>query len=300
MSDVFFEEMKIPRPEYNLGIGGLSHGIMTGRMIEKIEEIYLKEKPDIVLVYGDTNSTLAGSLAAVKLNIPVAHVEAGLRSFNNLMPEEINRILTDRISKWLFCPTENAVKNLKKEGVAYWSGANVYNVGDVMYDAALYYKSIAVPTDFIKVLLKEYKNGFYLATIHRAENTDNLKRLNNIIKALEFITHKTPVVLPLHPRTKEVLHKLGLEVNKVKIIDPIGYFDMITLLSGCKGVFTDSGGLQKEAFYFKKPCITLRNETEWTELVDRGFNVLAGANYEKIIELERSFMHENKNYDIEL
>jgi UDP-GlcNAc3NAcA epimerase len=294
MSDVFFSEMQIPQPNYHLGIGGSSHGAMTGRMLEKIEEVIFQEKPDVVLVYGDTNSTLAGSLAAVKLHIPVAHVEAGLRSFNINMPEEVNRVLTDQISKWLFCPTETAVKNLQNEGIAERTQALISNVGDVMYDAVLFYRKIAKPTDKISSLIDKLSGNFYLATVHRAENTDDPIRFSNIMDALNNISETTPVVLPLHPRTRKLL---GSDYrSQVRLIEPVGYFDMITLLSHCQGVFTDSGGLQKEAFFFKKPCVTLRDETEWVELVEHGVNILAGSSRETIIGAEKLIIQEHKNY----
>ncbi|MEA5598789.1 non-hydrolyzing UDP-N-acetylglucosamine 2-epimerase [Rivularia sp. UHCC 0363] len=284
MSEVFFAQMQIPHPQYNLGIGGGSHGAMTGKMLEKIEEVILQEKPDALLVYGDTNSTLAGALAAAKLHIPVAHVEAGLRSFNMKMPEEINRILTDQISHWLFCPTETAVKNLERENISERKQIKVSNVGDVMYDAALFYQTIAEPTEAITSLIDKLGNNFYLSTVHRAENTDNPVRLSNIIEALDTISHKTPVVLPLHPRTRKFLGQK--EIQNIQILEPVGYFDMITLLSNCKGVFTDSGGLQKEAYFFHKPCITLRDETEWVELIEHGFNTLVGADKNIIWQAE--------------
>ncbi|QIZ69360.1 non-hydrolyzing UDP-N-acetylglucosamine 2-epimerase [Oxynema aestuarii] len=285
MSDVFFSEMQISQPNYHLGIGGSSHGAMTGRMLEKIEEVILQEKPDVVLVYGDTNSTLAGALAAVKLHIPVAHVEAGLRSFNMKMPEEVNRVLTDQISKWLFCPTETAVKNLQNEGIVERTQALITNVGDVMYDAVLFYRKIAKPTDKISSLIDELSGNFYLATVHRAENTDDPVRFSNIMDALNTISETTPVVLPLHPRTRKLL---GSDYSsKVRRMDPVGYFDMITLLSHCQGVFTDSGGLQKEAFFFRKPCVTLREETEWVELVTSGLNILVGSHQDAILNSEK-------------
>ena len=289
MSDVFFEEMQIPKPDYQLGIGGGSHGAMTGQMLEKIEAVMLQEKPDVVLVYGDTNSTLAGALAAVKLHIPVAHVEAGLRSFNMRMPEEVNRILTDRISKELFCPTETAVQNLEREGL---STPLVLNVGDVMYDAALFYQRIAKPSQKTANLMERLSSGFYLATVHRAENTDDPTRLTNIMQALEDISTRTPVVLPLHPRTRKLLESEGITSRKIHMIDPVGYFDMITLLAACNGVFTDSGGVQKEAYFFGKPCVTLRDETEWVELVENGFNTLVGAQPDSILRAEQAL---NKN-----
>lgn len=301
MSDIFFQEMRIPHPQYNLELGGGQHGAMTGRMLEGIEAILLKEKPDCVLIYGDTNSTLAGALAAVKLHIPVAHVEAGLRSFNMNMPEEINRILSDRISSFLFCPTSTAVDNLAAEGINTNPQFKqmVYNVGDVMYDAALYYKQIAQTSQEIENLLKALP-GFYLATIHRAENTDDPSRLSEIIKALDQISKDIPVVLPIHPRTRSIINTRKFAVKNIKIIDPVGYFDMLSLLSGCRAVFTDSGGVQKEAYFFKKPCITLRDETEWVELIANGFNLLAGADFNRIILAEKDLMSRKADYGLEL
>jgi len=284
MSEIFFREMRIAEPGYWLGVGGGSHGQMTGQMLERIEEVLLKEKPDIVLVYGDTNSTLAGALAASKLHIPVAHVEAGLRSFNMAMPEEVNRILTDQISTWLFCPTNTAINNLINEGFDQRSNVALHQVGDVMYDAALFYKKLAEPTEQISKWVKEKKShGFYMATLHRAENTDNPERLHNIMATLQQISTRVPVILPLHPRTKGMLKT---DYPGINFISPVGYFDMIMLLSHCRGVFTDSGGVQKEAYFFKKPCITLRDETEWVELVETGVNILAGADSDRILTAE--------------
>ena len=278
MSDIFFDEMEIPKPNYMLNINSLSHGAMTGKMLIEIEKTIIKERPDIVLVYGDTNSTIAGALSAKKLHIKVAHVEAGLRSYNLKMPEEVNRILTDRISDILFCPTDVAINNLKDEGFKQ----NIYNIvknGDVMQDAAIYYsKTSAERSEIIKKLnLSDY----ILCTIHRAENTDDPNRMLNIVKALNDINKDIEIVLPLHPRTKKTIEKLDLDL-KVKIIDPVGYFDMIELIKHSSLVITDSGGLQKEAFFFKRHCVTLRDETEWTELIDNGYNILAGSNQEII------------------
>lgn len=287
MSDIFFEQMQIPTPDYHLGIAGGGHGQMTGRMLQAIEEVLIAEKPDVLLVYGDTNSTLAGALAAAKLHIPVAHVEAGLRSFNMRMPEEINRILTDRISRFLFCPTETAVQNLQNEGFGGFEGIWLGNVGDVMYDAALFYQELAQPTSLIQKKLEELNGQFYLATVHRAENTDDLVRLKSIFSALDKISASIPVLLPLHPRTKKLLYTSGISTSQVHIIEPVGYFEMILLLKECLGVLTDSGGLQKEAYFFQKFCLTLREETEWLELVKCGANQLVGANTEKILESEK-------------
>jgi UDP-GlcNAc3NAcA epimerase len=283
MSDIFFDEMDIPKPNYNLNIHGLSHGAMTGQMLKKIEEVLLIEKPDVVLVYGDTNSTIAGALAAKKLHIKVAHVEAGLRSFNMHMPEEINRILTDRISDWLFCPTDAAIQNLAKEGYENID-TNIVKVGDVMEDAAIYYAKKASEKSTILSQLNLHNKQFVLATIHRAENTDNITNLKHIIEALNEIHKTCPVVVPLHPRTKKIMEQHALVAN-FTIIEPVGYFDMITLLQNCSLVITDSGGLQKEAFFFKKFCITTREQTEWVELIENGYNFIAGTDTNTIIAL---------------
>lgn len=279
MSDVFFSELNIPHPHYNLNINGLSHGAMTGQMLEGIEKILIEEKPDWVLVYGDTNSTLAGALAAKKLHINVAHVEAGLRSFNMLMPEEINRILTDRISDVLFCPTKTAINNLIREGYKD-SDSEFLMCGDVMQDAAIYYSDKALKVDF------DLPNKFILATIHRAESTDNKEVLMSIFDAFEQICELgVGIVLPLHPRTKAKMSGYGFDFNKTSIIfiDPVGYLEMVYLLKNCQLVMTDSGGVQKEAYFFGKNCLTLRSETEWVELVEAGCNVIVGTDTRKII-----------------
>ncbi len=270
MSDVFFEELEIARPAYHLGIGGGSHGQNTGRMIEAIERVLLDEKPEWVLVYGDTDSTLAGALAAVKLHIPVAHVEAGLRSFNRRMPEEINRVLTDHVSSLLFAPTESAVRHLAAEGI---TGDVVRRVGDVMYDAALFYGTKADAVSEVLARLGLARRDYVLATIHRAENTDDGKRLEAILEGLSLSGQK--VVLPLHPRTRASIasHGLMLPAN-VQAIDPVGYLDMVMLEKHASLIATDSGGVQKEAFFYRVPCVTLRDETEWVELVDSGWNRL--------------------------
>jgi len=277
MSDVFFDELDIPRPDHHLGIGGGTHGQNTGRMIEAIETVLLKERPDWVLVYGDTDSTLAGTLAAVKLHIPVAHVEAGLRSFNRRMPEEINRVLTDHAASLLFAPTNTATCNLASEGI---TEDRVRQVGDVMYDAALHYRNRAR-----RPLGLRFDGGFLLATIHRAENTDDNMRLGNIIGALAEVAEHTPVVLPLHPRTRGKLAAAGFGTQNITLLDPVGYLEMVWLLMHCTQVVTDSGGLQKEAYFFGKPCVTTRDETEWVELLTAGWNVLAGADKATILRL---------------
>ena len=276
MSSIFFREMQLSKPDYFLGIGGNSHGQMTGQMIEGIEKVALKEKPDWVLVYGDTNSTLAGALAGKKLNIKVAHIEAGLRSFNMNMPEEVNRVLTDRISDVLFCPTDTAVQNLKNEGYKNLD-IKIIKSGDVMQDSSLFYKKFAHKPSFVK------KQKFTLCTIHRAENTKDKIRLKNIFEALEEIAKNEEVIIPLHPRTKKQLESLKLKNQNIRIVDPVGYLEMIWLIDNCNLVMTDSGGLQKEAYFFNKQCITLRDETEWIELVELGSNILVGSNKKKIL-----------------
>ncbi|WP_163575256.1 non-hydrolyzing UDP-N-acetylglucosamine 2-epimerase [Halomonas faecis] len=281
MSDIFFNQLGIPRPDIKLDIHGGNHGEMTGRMLNEIEHALLEHKPDRVLVYGDTNSTLAGALAAAKLHIPVAHVEAGLRSFNMQMPEEINRILTDQVSDLLFCPTTTAVKNLENEGFAR-KPVKVMQVGDVMQDAALLFAKKAVPPAG-----GELPDRFILATLHRAENTDSPERLASIVKALNQIhREQAPVVLPLHPRTRKLIAEQGLEIN-VHLIDPVGYFEMVWLLNHAQLVITDSGGVQKEAFFFGKACVTLRDQTEWVELIEAGANELVGADYDRIVDSAR-------------
>ncbi len=283
MSHVFFEEMDIPMPQYNLNIQGLSHGAMTGQMMEKLEEILVKEQPDFVMVYGDTNSTLAGALAAKKLHIGVIHVEAGLRSYNMLMPEEINRILTDRISDVLFAPTTHAMDILKKEGFEHYD-CKFFHSGDVMEDSAIYYSKKAASTSTILDELKIESDAYCLATIHRQENTDHPDRLHEIIEGLNKIHKEMRVVAPLHPRTKNKLKALGL-IPEFDCIDPVGYLDMLQLLQHSKLVITDSGGLQKESFFFSKYCIILRDQSEWVELVENGYNYLAAASQDNIFEL---------------
>lgn len=284
MSDVFFREMEIPRPARNLGIGGGHHGSMTGRMLEGIERVLLEEQPDWVLVYGDTNSTLAGALAAAKLSVPVAHVEAGLRSFNRTMPEELNRVLADHASDRLFAPTAAAVDNLRREGI---SSERIELVGDVMYDAVRHYRARAETQSRILETLSLESGSFVLATVHRAENTDSPERLKGIIDGLAQVAAKHSVVLPLHPRTRQALDRNGLlerAAGALRVIDPVGYFDMLQLERAASVIATDSGGVQKEAYFHGVPCVTLRDETEWVELVEVGANVLVGAEPDRIVQ----------------
>ncbi|MBS0576708.1 MAG: UDP-N-acetylglucosamine 2-epimerase (non-hydrolyzing) [Proteobacteria bacterium] len=275
MSDVFFDELGMAKPAHHLAIHGGGHGEMTGRMLAGVERILLEERPEVVLVYGDTNSTLAGALAAAKLHIPVAHVEAGLRSFNMRMPEEINRILTDRVSTWLFAPTDDAVGHLAREGV---DPARVHQVGDVMYDVALHHGERALKmSENIVSRLGLAEKGFVLATIHRAENTDDAERLRNIVGGLSRVAERLSVVWPLHPRTRGVLAGMGAleELERhVLLIEPVGYMEMVQLERAAAVIATDSGGVQKEAFFHGVPCVTLRDETEWVELVAAGWNRL--------------------------
>ena len=296
MSDVFFTEMSIPQPKYNLGICGLTHGAMTGRMMEQIEAVMLQERPDWVLVYGDTDSTLAGALAASKLHLRLAHVEAGLRSFNMQMPEEVNRILTDRVSNILFCPTQTAIDNLRREGYDH-IGTEIVRTGDVMYDAALFYSTSARPPQ------TELPANFILCTLHRAENTDTPEILAALMTALEEVSKKhLPVVLPLHPRTRAKLDAMGYDrtASPVRFIEPVGYFEMVWLLQHCSMVMTDSGGVQKEAFFFRRPCVTLRNETEWVELVAGGYNRLAGTAPSEIMTAAETMLAAAPDYSVPL
>ena len=275
MSRVFFQELELPEPSYDLAIGSGAHGEQTGRMLEAIERVLVTEKPDWALVYGDTNSTLAGALAAAKLHVPVAHVEAGLRSFDRRMPEEVNRVLTDHASDVLFAPTATAVANLRREGFA---DARIHLVGDVMYDAALYYGTAAKSRSPLLEELGLEPKSYILATVHRADNTDDPDRLRAIFDGLGKVAAQIPVVLPLHPRTRAALERYEMADKTPRglhLIDPVGYLDMLRLESDAKLIATDSGGVQKEAFFCRVPCVTLRNETEWTELVDTGWNRLA-------------------------
>ncbi len=296
MAEIFFTQMDIPKPKYNLGINSLSHGAMTGRMLEEIEKVLLIEKPGVVVVFGDTNSTLAGALAASKLHIPVAHVEAGLRSFNMQMPEEINRILTDRISDILFCPTQTAVDNLVKEGFNNFHN-KVENIGDVMYDVAMYYSRFSKERSSLPVRISKSDKPIVLTTLHRQENTDDILRLQSIVDALNKLSDRYNIVLPIHPRTKKILEKENIQLN-FEPIEPVGYFDMIELLKKCAFVISDSGGLQKEAFFFEKQCLVIRDETEWTELVELGLNYLVGAQTEIIIEKANSVINNKVKFEL--
>lgn len=298
MSEVFFEEMSIPRPLYNLHVKSKLHGEMTGKMIIEIEKIALKETPDCILVYGDTNSTIAGAFVAAKLGIKLAHVEAGLRSFNNSMPEEINRIVTDRLSDVLFCPTENSVENLMREGFEYLKEKEIVRTGDIMLDASIYYSSINIQFS------RKIPEKFILCTIHRAENTDNNTKLVTIFDSLNHIGKENPIVIPLHPRTKGKLEKIKPDYQfiyeNIYFLDPLSYFEMIWCLKNCIYVITDSGGLQKEAYFFKKMCLTLRDETEWIELVDYGYNILSPIEKNEIINKANSILNFKVDFDTKL
>ena len=288
MSRIFFDDLEIPRPDYNLEIGSESHAVQTARMLEGIERVLLDERPDAVLVYGDTNSTIAGALAATKLHIPVAHVEAGLRSFNWDMPEEINRVLTDRISRWLYCPTQTAIDHLKNEGRT----EGVYLTGDVMYDALLHFGTIAEtrPSPLERFHLEE--KAYCLATVHRPANTDDLENLRAIVNA--FLESGETIIFPVHPRTRKFLTDYGLDKEieaseNLRVVEPLSYLDILILEKHAKKILTDSGGMQKEAYLWGVPCVTLREETEWTETVEEGWNRLVGARYDEILEAIADF-----------
>jgi UDP-GlcNAc3NAcA epimerase len=298
MSDVFFQEMDIPQPDINLHIGSGTHGKMTGEMIIDLEKLFINEKPDVVLVYGDTNSTLAGALVASKLHIPIAHVEAGLRTYIMAQPEEQNRRLTDHLSTWLFCPTKNAVNDLILEGITDCGDKNKPNadkkrvsmIGDIMYDASLYYRN--------KNTVKIAEKDFILLTIHRAENTDNLVSLMAIVNAVNsLIDHR--FVFPVHPRTQKILQNENIKLKPhIKIINPLSYFEMMAYESNCSAVLTDSGGVQKEAYFWGKPCITIAEATAWVELVEAGWNTLTGADTKKIVEAVKNITIPNEHPDL--
>ena len=300
MSQVFFDELGVPRADVALGVGSGAHGVQTARMIEGIEQALIKHRPDVVLLYGDTNSTLAGAIAASKLHVPVAHVEAGLRSFNKGMPEEVNRIVCDHCSTWLFCPTSTAVKNLVREGFDEVATAkptadrpNVLMSGDVMYDNSMYFAGLAEQRSTILRDLNLHPEGFLLATVHRDHNTDNAERLTVILSSLLelYETHGLPVVLPLHPRTRKRMDELlpweirgrVMADREIRVVPPVGFLDMIALERHARLVLTDSGGVQKEAYFFSRPCVILRPETEWVELVDKGQATLADADPQRIL-----------------
>jgi UDP-N-acetylglucosamine 2-epimerase len=286
MSKVFFDELEIPSPDYHLEVGSGTHGYQTGEMIKRIEDVLIKESPDWVVVYGDTNSTLAGALSAAKTSIPVAHVEAGLRSFNKSMPEEINRVLTDHVAALLFCPTETAIENLKKEGITQ----GIHLVGDIMYDSVLYNVRLAENRSHILEDLHLKPRGYVLVTVHRAENTDQSDRLKHIFSALEkIVLNGMKVIVPLHPRTRKNLEALKVSFDNLQAIEPVSYLDMLVLEKQAKTIITDSGGIQKEAFFFKVPCITLRRETEWVETVKSGWNVLVDTDEHKIVSCTKGF-----------
>jgi len=288
MSKVFFEEMGIPEPDYNLGVGSGEHGRQTGEMLIKLEEVMLKEKPDYVVVFGDTNSTVAGALAAAKLHIPVGHIEAGLRSFNRKMPEEINRIMTDVVSAQLFCPTDHAVALLKKEGIE----KEVWQCGDIMYDAMLHFLPLSEEKSCILKDLDLEDKEYYLFTMHRPENTEDPQRIKSIFKGLKACD--AAIVYPVHPRMRKVLSTPEIteilnKLPQLRMIDPLGYLDILQLEKNARKIITDSGGMQKEAFFLKRPCITIRDESEWVETVEAGYNVIVGADAQRIAAAVRDF-----------
>jgi UDP-GlcNAc3NAcA epimerase len=284
MSQTFFDDLGIPAPDYNLEVGSGSHGYQTGQILIRMEEVLLREQPDLVVVRGDTNSTLAGALAAAKLHIPVAHIEAGERSFDRWMPEEINRLLADNLADIHFCVCRTSVQHLAAEGIA----AKVYQVGDVMFDATLESLAIARRRSDIRQRLELISHTYILVTVHRAANTDDLKRLGEIVEALNNINER--IVFPVHPRTQKALARLGCELAPhVQVIEPVGYFDMLMLEEGARLIMTDSGGLQREAYFLAIPCLTLRQETEWVETVEAGWNRLVGTDPSKIIDAWRTF-----------
>lgn len=285
MSKVFFRELGIPEPDYNLEVGSAGHSTQTGEMLIRLEPIFEKEKPDWVLVYGDTNSTLAGALVASKLHIPVAHIEAGLRSFNREMPEEINRVVTDHISQLLFCPAQKAADNLKLEGVT----SGVHIVGDVMHDAVLRHSEAAEKKSAILNSLELSSKQYLLATVHRASNVDDADKLFNILKTFAMLGET--IVFPVHPRTRKAIQSAGFLLGKnIKLIEPVGYLDMLWLEKNARMILTDSGGVQKEAYWFGTPCVTLREETEWVETVESGWNVVAGTERKDILEAVHTFV----------
>lgn len=292
MSGIFFKELGIPEPKYNLNINGGSHGKMTGNMIIRIEEVLIEERPDILILYGDTNSTVAGALAASKLNIPIAHIEAGLRSFNLKMPEEINRILTDRISNFLYCPTDEAIANLENEGFKNFN-VRVLKTGDIMYDSTLLFDRLVNKSPLITKWFGI--NRYVVCTIHRQESTNNLENLKSIFAALEIINETIPVVIPIHPRTASILKEYNIE-SSCRLIDPVSYLEMINLVKYSSMVLTDSGGLQKEAYFLKKHCVVLREETEWNELIQAGYNAISGYSIDDILNSFENLKKRNLSF----
>ena len=282
MSDIFFKQMNIPKPDYFLGVKAKSHASMTGQMMEKIEEVVITENPDWILVYGDTNSTLAGAIVASKLHVKLAHIEAGLRSYNLKMPEEVNRIITDRLSTLLFCPTKKAIENLELEGFGKMP-STIINTGDVMKDGADFYATLAQRPS------KKIEGEYHLCTIHRAENTDNKNKLISIFSALDEISTQTKIILPIHPRTLKKCNQHQIDLSKLNVIDPVGYFEMLWLIKNSNLIITDSGGLQKESYFFGKSCVVLREETEWVELIENNFNALVGSNTKNIVKNVRDY-----------
>ena len=294
MDKVFFDELEIPQPDYNLRVGSGTHGYQTGEMLKKIEAVLIQEKPDLVLVYGDTNSTLAGALSAAKLQVKIGHIEAGMRSFDKSMPEEVNRVLTDHCSTYLFCPTRTAVDNLKREDIV----KGVHLTGDVMVDALLYNRIIAERSQILDTLNLENKQ-YLVATVHRASNTDDRHNLESIVDAFCKLDEK--IVFPLHPRTRKSLKRFGLYnrlKRKVKLTEPLGYLDFLHLLNYAKKVLTDSGGIQKEAYILKVPCVTLRDNTEWVETVEKGWNVLVGVDKARILKMAKEFEPDREQRNI--
>ena len=297
MSEVFFAELGIPHPDYNLHVGSASHGVQTARMIEGIEQILMGEKPDAIVLYGDTNSTLAGAVAASKIHVPVAHIEAGLRSFNKSMPEEINRIVCDHCSTLLFCPTKAGFDNLAKEGFPIDNDGpytidnpKVYHCGDIMYDNSLHFSKVADQKGQVLKQLGLEGKPFVLATLHRDSNTDQSERLKAILEAFKELSKEITIVLPMHPRTRK--KAADFHADNVIVTEPVSFLEMIQLEKHAQLILTDSGGVQKESYFFKKPCVILRPETEWVEIVETGAATLANADYRKILEASRRYLQQ--------